>query len=346
MVRFHPGSPKNMAEKFPSLPKIDRPLALEQLHFNITAASEKSRRHQINQDNLFRFSVAAGEIFVVSDGMGSRPQAERASNFLCDGLARRLQNKKIPGNRGLREELFLHSAPVRPADSPFILDRQFLFFTKIIAELNDELVKNSRAEKITDDDLPAATLLVAYVERRSPPLLNRLSVFWAGDSRTYLRRHGQTRCLTVDDNCLTLFSYFSGPTAARAAALQAALSYTSDPKKFLAERQQDIKRELTYMNDAETIAWWKSVNNLSAITNFFGIENAVPQLNVARVNLLPDDVIYLMTDGVSGPLTPDEIGAHENAPDLVAAVDEPRHPARFVDDDTSAFVIQCQKPTT
>lgn len=346
MVRFHPGSPKNMAEKPPSFPKIERPLTLEQLRFEITAASEKSRRHQINQDNLFRFPVADGEIFVVSDGLSSQPQAERASNFLCAELARRLQNKNIPSNRGLREELFLHSAPIRPADSPFILDRQFLFFKKIIAELNNELVKKCRAEKIKDDDLPAATLLVAYVERRSPPLLNRLSVFWAGDSRAYLRRKNITRPLTIDDNCLTLFSFFSGPTAARAAAIQDAFSYTADPAKFLASRTEDLQRELAHMKDADTLTWWKTVKQLTALTNFFGREDQAPDLNVSRINLLPDDVIYLVTDGVCGPLTPEEIGAHENAPDLVAAIDEPRYPARFVDDDTSAFVIRCQKPTT
>ncbi len=120
-----------------------------------------------------------------------------------------------------------------------------------------------------------------------------------GDSRAYLLRDGKLSQITIDDNNVRVF-FKNNKIEIREA--QTELNNTVNPDNLTED-----KRTL--------------FNNRNGITQAIGEKYVMP--NVDSFDLLPNDRLFLCSDGVSDNLTDNEIEAILNSnPDLNASVQE------------------------
>jgi serine/threonine protein phosphatase Stp1 len=123
------------------------------------ARTHVGKVRQINED---RFLVRSERhLWAIADGMGGHSRGTEAANAAVDELA------------ALADAPEQISAPaIRAA----------------LASANRKIYDNPSGRQGTS----GTTIVVAWLDR------DRLTVFWAGDSRAYCIRHGKARCLTKD----------------------------------------------------------------------------------------------------------------------------------------------------
>lgn len=129
-------------------------------------ASDTGRVRDHNEDR-WRIDPAAG-LFVVSDGMGGAANGEMAAQFVVDFLP-----NYVEGSR-------------RSQGSAATVDDTI---ATAVAAVSDELYNRNSAARVTGT---TATVVAALIHEKS------CAIAYLGDSRAYLLRDDELRCLTVD----------------------------------------------------------------------------------------------------------------------------------------------------